>query len=288
MIGFIGLGIMGHPMAKRLVEAGFNVVVSDLDENKVEDLISIGAIRGNNRVIANKCELVILMLPSYESSIDVLFGDNGLISSENNIVKYICNMASISPGESIEISDMLKEVGIEYIDGPVSGGEAGATSGSLAIMVGGNEGVLQKFEKYLKHLSSSITLCGSIGAGSSVKLANQVIVNGTISIIAESFNMLEKSNIDVTIAYDAIKNGLASSKVLDRMIPFLVSREFKAGGTLSINYKDINNIIKTADNKLISVPHSVIVKDQMKTLINRGESQSDHTVLIKYYELINS
>ena len=282
-IGFIGLGIMGRPMAKNLIKAGKDLLVADLNKEAVADLVSVGAKEASYKEIGENCQVIFIMVPSGDISKSIIFGENGVITSvkEGSIV---CDMSSVTPVESRECYEGLKEKGVGFLDAPVSGGEQGAIDGSLAIMVGGDEDVFEKMKEYFDILGSSALLIGPSGSGSVTKLANQVIVNNTIAIVSEAFVLATKAGADPNKVYKAIRGGLAGSAVLDAKIPMIIERNFKPGGPIRINHKDIKNVINTAHSIDVPMPYTAQLYEILQALKIHGHMEDDHGGIAQYFE----
>ena len=281
--GFIGLGIMGRPMAKNLIKAGKDLLVSDLNKEAVDDLVSFGAKEATYKEIGEKCDRIFIMVPSGEISKSIIFSENGIISTvkEGTIV---CDMSSVTPVESKECYDGLKEQGVGFLDAPVSGGEPGAISGTLAIMAGGDEEVFDQMKEYFNILGSSYLLIGESGSGSVTKLANQVIVNNTIAIVSEAFVLAAKAGANPSKVYEAIRGGLAGSAVLDAKIPMIIERNFKPGGPIRINHKDIKNVINTAHSIDVPMPYTAQLYEILQALKVHGHMEDDHGGIAQYFE----
>ena len=257
-VGFIGLGIMGRPMAKNMVKAGVDLVVTDLNKEAVADVVAAGATEGSYAEIGAACDVVFVIVPSGDIVKSILFDENGVASTlkEGSIV---CDMSSVTPVESKECYARLKEQGVGFVDAPVSGGEPGAIAGTLAIMAGGDEKDFHALKEYFDILGSSALLIGESGSGSVTKLANQIIVNNTIAVVSEAFVLAAKAGADPQKVYEAIRGGLAGSAVLDAKIPMIVERNFKPGGPIRINHKDIKNVVNTAHAIDVPIPYTCLL-----------------------------
>ena len=220
-VGFIGLGIMGKPMAKNLLNAGIDLMVCDLNEQAVKEVVERGAQAASYREIGEKCDIVFLILPNGDISKSVLFDEDG-VAQTLTAGKVVCDMSSVTPVESKECFEGLAKIGVGFVDSPVSGGEPGAVNGTLAFMAGGRQEDFDKLMPYYEIMGSSAGLIGDSGSGSVTKLANQIIVNNTIAIVSEAFVMATKAGADPVKVYEAIRGGLAGSAVLDAKIPMIV------------------------------------------------------------------
>lgn len=282
-VGFIGLGIMGRPMATNLVKAGQDVMVSDLNADIVKELCALGASSGTYAEIAAQCELILTILPTGAIVRSVLFGENG-VASALTPGKVVCDMSSVTPGESQECFKRLKEIGVGFVDAPVSGGEPGAIAGTLAIMCGGEQADFDRLMPLFKIMGSSALLIGASGAGSVTKLANQIIVNLNISAVAEALVLATKAGVDPMKVYHAIRGGLAGSTVLDAKAPMMCARNFKPGGTIRVNHKDIKNVLATAHEIDVPLPLTAQLFEIQQALKVSGHINDDHAGYVQYFE----
>ena len=264
-VGFIGLGIMGKPMAKNLLKAGIDLMVCDLNEQAVKEVVECGAQASSYREIGEKCDIVFLILPNGDISKSVLF-DEGGVAQTLTAGKVICDMSSVTPVESKECFAGLKKIGVGFVDSPVSGGEPGAVNGTLAFMAGGRQEDFDKLMPYYNIMGSSAVLIGDSGSGSVTKLANQIIVNNTIAIVSEAFVMATKAGADPVKVYEAIRGGLAGSAVLD--------------------HKDIKNVVNTAHAIDVPIPYSAQLYEILQTLKIHGHMNDDHGGIVQYFEAL--
>ena len=284
-VGFIGLGIMGKPMAKNLLKAGIDLMVCDLNEQAVKKVVECGAQASSYREIGEKCDIVFLILPNGDISKNVLF-DEGGVAQTLTAGKVVCDMSSVTPVESKECFAGLEKIGVGFVDSPVSGGEPGAVNGTLAFMAGGRQEDFDKLMPYYNIMGSSAVLIGDSGSGSVTKLANQIIVNNTIAIVSEAFVMATKAGADPVKVYEAIRGGLAGSAVLDAKIPMIVERNFVPGGKISINHKDIKNVVNTAHAIDVAIPYSAQLYEILQTLKIHGHMNDDHGGIVQYFEAL--
>lgn len=288
-IGFIGLGIMGKPMAKNYLKENYEVLVNDINQDAVSELIKEGATEATIDEIASEAEYVILSLPNGGIVKAVLYsGENSIMSKSNVNIKGVIDTSSLTPNESLEISKILEEKNVKYYDAPVSGGEPMAITGELSIMIGCDENELNNVREVLKPIASSVVRVGDVGAGSVVKLANQIIVNTNIAALSEAVVLAKKFEIDLDNMYEAIKNGLAGSNVMDAKFPKIINDDYQPGGTININLKDLKNVNSTADTVGLTLPLSSMVKEFYKSEVNQGNGLNDHSGIIKYFEKINN
>lgn len=282
-VGFIGLGIMGRPMAKNMLKAGVELLVADLNKEAVADVVAAGAKEAAYAEIGEQCERIIIMVPSGAISKSILFGECG-VASTIKAGSVVCDMSSVTPVESQECYKGLKEKGVGFVDAPVSGGEPGAVAGTLAIMAGGDQKDFDAMKEYFDILGSSALLIGGSGSGSVTKLANQVIVNNTIAVVSEAFVLATKAGADPQKVYEAIRGGLAGSAVLDAKIPMIVERNFKPGGPIRINHKDIKNVVNTAHSIDVPIPYTAQLYEILQTLKIHGHMEDDHGGIVQYFE----
>ena len=282
-VGFIGLGIMGKPMAKNLINAGMKLIVSDLNEEAVAEVVKAGAEKGTYAEIGKNCDVIITMVPNGAIVQSILFGENGVASTIQKGA-IVCDMSSVTPVESQECNRKLKEYGVSFVDAPVSGGEPGAVKGTLAIMCGGEQADFDRMKPYFDVLGDSAILIGPSGSGSSAKLANQMIVNNTIAVVSEAFVFATKAGADPEKVYQAIRGGLAGSAVLDAKIPMIVERNFKPGGPIRINHKDIKNCVATAHAIDVPIPYTAQLYEILQTLKIHGHMNDDHGGIVQYFE----
>ncbi len=282
-VGFIGLGIMGRPMAKNLLNGGVELVVSDLNQEVVQELQGMGAEAGTYEEIGEKCDIILTILPNGKIVQDVLFGENG-VSKKLSVGKLVCDLSSVTPTESKECYAKLKEIGVGFVDAPVSGGEPGAIAGSLAIMCGGDEKDFEALVPYFNIVGNSALLIGPSGSGSVTKLANQIIVNLGIATVSEALVLATKAGADPMKVYQAIRGGLAGSAVLDAKAPMMCARNFVPGGKISINHKDIKNVINTAHDLDVPLPLTAELFEIMQALKVGGHMNDDHAGIVQYFE----
>ncbi len=282
MVGFIGLGIMGNPMALNLLRGGVDLMVYDVSDKAVSALTDQGAKRGTPAEIGASCDLVFTILPNGEIVKDVLFSNSGVMQAMPGGV--VVDMSSVTPVDSAYCAEKLAEKGIGFLDAPVSGGEPKAIDGTLAIMAGGEQKDFEKALPCFKIMGSSATLVGKVGSGSTAKLVNQVIVNGTIAVVSEAFVLCAKAGVDPVTVYEAIRGGLAGSTVLDAKLPMMASRNFKPGGKISINHKDITNVLKTAHAIDCPMPLTAMLFEIMQSLKVAGQMDDDHSAIVNYFE----
>jgi 2-hydroxy-3-oxopropionate reductase len=282
-LGFIGLGIMGRPMAKNLLKAGVEVVCADLNKEAVADVVANGGVEASYAEIGEQCEVIITMVPSGPIVQSILFDEGGVASTIKEGA-LVCDMSSVTPVESQTCYKKLKEKGVGFVDAPVSGGEPGAVNGTLAIMCGGDKEDFDRMQPYFDILGNSALLIGPSGSGSTAKLANQMIVNNTIAVVSEAFVFAAKAGADPEKVYQAIRGGLAGSAVMDAKIPMIIDRNFKPGGPIRINHKDIKNCVNSAHAIDVPIPYTAQLYEIMQTLKIHGHMNDDHGGIVQYFE----
>ncbi|MEW9111278.1 MAG: 2-hydroxy-3-oxopropionate reductase [Cytobacillus gottheilii] len=283
-VGFIGLGIMGKPMSKNLIKAGYQLVVSDFNKDAVKELESLGAESASTpKEIAEKVDVVITMLPNSPNVKQVALGENGLIEGARDGLIFV-DMSSIAPKASQEINKELVEKGVQMLDAPVSGGEPKAIDGTISVMVGGNKEVFEDVKEILEAMAGSVVHVGEVGAGNVTKLANQVIVALNIAAVSEAFILAHKAGVNPEAVYQAIRGGLAGSTVLDAKAPMMLDRNFNPGFRINLHIKDLTNAMETSHEYGSPAPLTAAVLEMMYTLKQDGFEMEDHSSLLKYYE----
>jgi 2-hydroxy-3-oxopropionate reductase len=283
-IGFIGLGIMGKPMALNLVKAGYELTVYDIVSERMEDLLKAGARRGSSsKDVASRSEVVITMLPNSPHVREAVLGPGGVLEGARPGT-ILVDMSSIAPLASQEIAAQAQAKGIAMLDAPVSGGEPKAVAGTLAIMVGGPQETFDQVKDILAVMGSSVTRVGEIGSGNVTKLANQIIVALNIAAMSEAMVLATKAGVDPERVFQAIRGGLAGSTVLDAKVPLALKGNFKPGFRIELHIKDIANALDTAHELGVPVPLSSVVMEIMQALKADGKAANDHGGIIQFYE----
>ena len=286
LIGFIGLGIMGKPMAKNLLKAGFELIVRDLNQDAVAELVALGARKAESSAeLARECDVILTMLPNSPQVKQVVLEEGGLIEVMR-AGQVLIDMSSINPMASREIASQLEAKGIDMLDAPVSGGEPKAIDGTLAFMAGGKKEIFDKFQPLLKTMGASAVYCGGIGAGNVAKLCNQVIVAVNIAAVSEALMLGQKAGVSPDLIYSAIRGGLAGSTVLDAKAPMMMDRNFKPGFKIDLHIKDLNNVLDAAKSVDAPMFMTNMAMEMMKMLHAAGEGGSDHSAIAKFYERI--
>ena len=283
-IGLIGLGIMGKPMAKNILKAGYtDLLVSDLNHAAVEEVAAAGAKAATNVEIGESCDVVLTMLPNSPHVKAVMLGEDGVAAHMRPGTAFI-DMSSINPVASKEIAAELAKKDIDMLDAPVSGGEPKAIDGTLSFMVGGKQEVFDKFKPLLETMGASVVRCGDVGAGNTTKLANQIIVACNIQALAEALTLAQKAGVDPTLVFEAIRGGLAGSTVMNAKAPMMIAGNDKPGFKIDLHIKDLNNALDCAHTVGSPLPMTAQVQEVLQWLHNEGCGGCDHSAIAKYYE----
>ncbi|MDH6364111.1 2-hydroxy-3-oxopropionate reductase [Enterococcus sp. PF1-24] len=287
-VGFVGLGIMGKPMAKNIIKNGYEVVVYDFHESAVAEVVAAGATAGlSGKDVAEKSEVIITMLPNSPNVEAALFNENG-IAEGLSAGKTVIDMSSIAPKASQSFAEKLAAIDVDFMDAPVSGGEPKAVDGTIAVMVGGKTDVFAKYESLLATMASSVTLVGEVGAGNITKLANQMIVAVNIAAISEAYSLAKKAGVSPDAVYQAIRSGLAGSTVMDQKSEKIFSGNFEPGFRIELHIKDLQNALDTSHDINVSTPFTSLAMDIMQSLKAHDLEKCDHSAIANYYEQINN
>ena len=283
-IGFVGLGIMGKPMARNLLKAGYELTVYDIVGEAVEEVVGDGASpASSSSEVAAATDKIITMLPDSADSEKVILGPGGVLEGAS-AGKTIIDMSSIAPLVSQRIAAECASKGVEMLDAPVSGGEPGAINATLAIMVGGKQEIFDQNVDLLNVMGSNVVLTGDIGAGGVTKLANQIVVAANIEALAEALVLATKAGVDPEKVFNAIRGGLAGSNVMEAKGPMMLSRNFRAGFRVRLHQKDLRNVLQTAQELNVPLPVTALVQQMLGALVNEGEQEADHSALLKFVE----
>lgn len=288
-IGFIGLGIMGKPMAKNLLKAGYPLVVYDISEAAVKEVCECGAKAAASSAEAAKAadKYIITMLPNSPHVKEVVSGKNGIAEGCRS-GQVVIDMSSISPIASRELGAELAKLGVTMIDAPVSGGQEKAEKGTLAIMAGGDAHAFEEAKPILEKMGATVTLVGELGAGQITKLVNQMIVGINISAVAEGMTLAKKAGVDPRRVFEAIRKGLAGSQCLEDKAPRMFEGRYNPGFRINLHIKDLWNVLETSRSIGSSAPLSAQVLEMMIALANDGHEGLDHGSLGLYYEKLNN
>ena len=283
-IGFIGLGIMGTPMARHLQDAGHTVITSKFHIPPHKDLVDNGLkIVDSPKVLAETVDTIILMLPDTPEVEDVLFGENG-VSYGLSAGKLVIDMSSISPIATKEFAKKIRATGAEYVDGPVSGGEVGAKNASLSIMAGGSQESFDRALPLFQLMGKNITLVGDCGDGQVTKVANQIIVALTIEAVAEALVFASKAGADPARVRSALMGGFASSRILEVHGERMVKRTFDPGFRISLHQKDLNLALQGAKAIGVSLPNTALTQELFNQCAAHGDAGLDHSGLVTALE----
>ena len=283
-IGFVGLGIMGKPMAKNLLKAGYELVVFDINQEAVAEVVAAGAVKAENaKEVAAKSEAVITMLPNSPHVKTAVLGENGVLAGAKPGLILI-DMSSIAPLAAQEVAAAVAKQGVEMLDAPVSGGEPKAIDGSLSIMVGGKQEIFDRCVELLSKMGKSVVRCGDIGAGNTTKLANQIIVALNIAALSEALVLATKAGVDPELVFNAIRGGLAGSTVMEAKAPMILAGNFKPGFKIDLHIKDLANAIETGHDVGVPLPLTSSVMEILQALKVDGKGQNDHSGIAMHYE----
>jgi 2-hydroxy-3-oxopropionate reductase len=284
-IGFIGTGIMGRPMAGHLQEAGHDLFIRDLDPAPPE-LIEGGAVEcATCGEVAERAEVIILMVPDTPDVAEVLFGTNG-VADGLSAGKTVVDMSTISPIDTVGFAQRINEAGCDYLDAPVSGGEVGAKNAALTIMVGGPEETFQRILPLFELMGKNITLVGDNGAGQTCKAANQIIVAMTIHAVGEALLFASKAGVDPARVRDALMGGFAGSRILELHGERMIKRTFDPGFRIELHQKDLNLALSGARALGMSLPGTALAQELFNACAGNGLSGLDHSGLIRALELM--
>ena len=282
-IGFIGLGVMGRPMAGHLIEAGHEVLLYRIKEISKGLVERGGASCGSAREVAQAVEFLVLMLPDTPDVEEVLFGTNGIVE-DLHPGQLVIDMSSISPVETKRFAKLLRDRGVGYVDAPVSGGENGAKAAKLTIMAGGTEEDFERAKPIFDLLGSNITRVGDVGDGQTAKVANQIIVGLTIQAVAEALTFAAKAGADPAKVRSAISGGFASSKILEEHGRRMIQRNFEPGFRIRLHRKDLSIALEAARSLDLFLPNTANVQQMMNAAVAVGLGDQDHAGLFNALE----
>ncbi|MFM0350815.1 2-hydroxy-3-oxopropionate reductase [Paraburkholderia sp. RL17-347-BIC-D] len=286
-VGFIGLGVMGAPMAANLQQGGHQLFVHDRNPAP-SGLIENGAtLCESGNAVAQQADIVILMVPDTPHVESVLFGENG-VASGLRANQIVVDMSSISPIATKEFARKINELGCQYLDAPVSGGEVGAKAASLTIMVGGSQAVFDKVKPLFELMGKNITLVGSNGDGQTTKVANQIIVALNIQAVSEALLFASKAGADPVKVRQALMGGFAASRILEVHGERMIKRTFDPGFRIELHQKDLNLALQGAKALGVSLPHTASAQELMNACAANGMSKLDHSALCRAIELLSS
>lgn len=285
-IGFIGLGIMGKPMAKHLMNAGYPLFILS-KSNAASELKDGGAtLCDTPKMLASQADVVITMLPDSPEVESVVSGTEGVAAGIKKDSLFI-DMSTIAPATSVSLFSLFQKKDVEALDAPVSGGQAGAEGATLSIMVGGSDTAFQRAFPIFEKMGKNIVHIGNPGAGQITKACNQIVVGLTIQAVAEALTLAKKSGVDVAKVRTALLGGFAQSKILDLHGQRILDRNFKPGFKMKLHRKDMNIALQTAKNRSVPLPASALVASQMDAVLARGDGELDHSALALFLESIS-
>lgn len=286
-IGFIGLGIMGGPMAANLVRAGFDVTGYNRSQPAVERLVAAGGkAAGSIAEATTGADVVITMLPDSPDVEDVALGEGGIIDAAGTGLLYI-DMSTVRPQTALAVAKAGQDKGIRTLDAPVSGGEQGAKDGSLSIMVGGARDAFDAAAEVFGALGTTVVHVGPDGAGQTVKAANQLVVAGTIELVSEAIVLLEACGVDAEAGLRVLAGGLAGNRILDRKAATMLAREFTPGFRVDLHHKDLGIGMDVARDAGVVVPVGALVAQLMAALRAQGDGALDHSALLTLVERLS-
>ena len=282
-IGFIGLGIMGRPMTKHLLNAGYEVVVHDINREAVKEIVEAGAEEANACAeVAERSDLIITMVPDSPDVQAAALGEGGIIEGVREGATYV-DMSTIAPSVSVEVGEEMAKKGVKCLDGPVSGGDVGAQNAALSIMVGGDEETYE-FVRPIFEVMGTPALCGPLGAGQIVKACNQVLVAVTIAGVSEALTLGAKAGVDPQKIVEVLGNGLARCGILENRGERMVNGDFEPGFRIRLHYKDLNIIMKTGNDYQVPLPVTSVVHELFNTAMVKDRSELDHSGLLTVIE----
>jgi len=283
-VGFIGLGIMGRPMAKNLLKAGYPLVVHSRSQGPVRELVAGGAEAASSpKTVAEKVECVITMLPNSPDVELVALGPAGIVEGARPGLTYV-DMSTISPLVSQRVARALEPKGVRLLDAPVSGGEKGAIEGTLSIMVGGDKALFDQVLPVFQAMGKTITYLGPLGAGGFTKLANQIIVAVNLTAIAEALTLAAKAGLDIELTIKALAGGLAGSRCLEQKTPNYLTHTYRPGFKIDLHYKDLGLIMETSRALGVPLPTTAVVQELFNALRVRGRGELDHSSVVTLLE----
>ena len=284
VIGFIGLGIMGRPMAKNLLKAGYPLIVHSRSRGPVDELVAAGAKAGTSpKDVAGRSDVLITMLPNSPDVELVGLGKDGIVEGAKSGLIFV-DMSTISPLVSQKVAQALAPKGVRMLDAPVSGGEKGAIDGALSIMVGGDQDVFDSVLPILQAMGKTITRLGPLGFGGFTKLANQIIVAVNLTALGEALTLAKKAGLDRELTLKALAGGLAGSKCLEQKTSNYVAGSYKPGFKIDLHFKDLGLIMESARALGVPLPATAVVQELFSALRVKGRGELDHSAVILLLE----
>jgi 2-hydroxy-3-oxopropionate reductase len=284
VVGVIGTGLMGKPMARNLLRGGYSVVVQNRTASKFKELVDAGAIAAATpKALAAKCDVIITMLIDWQTTYDAIFGADGVLAGIRAGSLFI-DMGTTSPAHARELAVAFAKQGVEAIDAPVSGGEKGAIEGTLTIMAGGSETAFERAKPIFMAMGKTAVRIGDAGAGQIAKMCNQLIVASTVELVAEAFALARAHGVDPATVREAMLGGFAGSKILEGQGQRMLDRNFVPGGPIKTHMKDRENILDACARVGLDLPAAKAAFDRVKQVVDRGDGELDHTALYKLYD----
>jgi len=286
-IGFIGLGLMGRPMTKNLLKAGYDLSVHDINREALEEVVVLGAKEASSpKDVADSSEAIILSLPGDLEVEEVILGKDGILDG-GRPGSVLVDMSTISPLTARRMAEVVQKQGIDMLDAPVSGGQEGAKEGSLTIMVGGKPEIFERMQPVLQRLGKNVTHIGGHGAGQVAKAANQIIVGLMIEAVAEGLVFAAKSGVDPEKVRKALLGGYAQSRVLELHGQRMTDRNFVPGGKVRSHKKDIEIVMAVAREIGVYLPGTALLSHLWNALASQGGLDWDHSSVIKVLEMMS-
>jgi 2-hydroxy-3-oxopropionate reductase len=283
-LGFVGLGIMGKPMAQNLMEAGYDLVVHNRSQGKVDELVTEGAEgAGSPREVAESSDVVFTMLPGPPEVREVVAGEDGLLEGARE-GSLLVDMSTSSPILARELARTAREKGVEMLDAPVSGGDVGATAGTLSIMVGGSEEDFGRAKPLFETMGKTVVHVGESGAGQTVKACNQILVALTIEAISEALVLGSKAGVDPAKVVEVLSGGMAGNNVMEVKAEKFLSHDFEPGGKVEFHHKDLGIALEASREYGVSLPVTAVVDQMFEALMAKGRSGWDHSALLTLIE----
>jgi 2-hydroxy-3-oxopropionate reductase len=285
-IGFVGLGIMGKPMVRNLVKAGYQVVVHNRSRGAVDELAAESDAvtpASTPKDVASQVKTVITMLPDSPDVRDVVFGENGLLEALGE-GSLLIDMSTIAPATAIEVTNALAERGAAALDAPVSGGDKGAIAGTLSIMVGGKTDDFERARPIFEAVGKTIVHVGDAGAGQTVKACNQVVVALNYAAVSEALVLGAKSGVDPEKIVEVLSGGLAASRVLEMRGPTMIQHQFDPGFRINLHRKDLGIALATGTENAVPLPVTALVSQLFDAVAARGGGDLDHSALLSLFE----
>jgi 2-hydroxy-3-oxopropionate reductase len=283
-IGFVGLGLMGRPMARNLLEAGYELVVHNRSRGKIEELVAEGAEAAESpKEVADNSGIIFTMLPGPPEVREVVIGEDGLLRGAGE-GSLLVDMSTSSPVLAKELARIAREQGVGILDAPVSGGDVGATEGTLSIMVGGDEEDFVRAKPLFEVMGRTVVYVGESGTGQTVKACNQIVVALTIEAVSEALVLGSKSGVDPAKVIEVLSGGLADNSVMEVKAEKFLSRDFEPGGKVESHHKDLGIALEAGREHEVPLPVTAIVEEMFEALVAKGRSGWDHSALITLIE----